>query len=129
MQVLEAIGFLLLGIFIGYLVACILRAAKEADEKINKNSEKQLVPGTYFRLDDLTTIKTINNLKDKIKAEQLKVAFYIKIIYQIEDELKKQQFNSVVNLTNKIKSIISQSYEDILNKRKELINDDRNEND
>lgn len=102
----------------GYILACILYISKQASEK--ENIELNSSEETYEQ-------KEIKQLQISLKNEQLKSAYYITVINQIEEELKNQQFNSIINLINRIRTIISPEDNYNIQKRKELIKTATNE--
>ena len=87
-------------IFSGYLNnKQLLQKANEENDRLKKqicNYEKEL-----------DEYKTENRELKRIRIEaEHRATTYARAIKQIEDEMQNQQFNSVENLTNKIKSIL-----------------------
>ena len=105
----------------GYKVSSIFNNSK----KDNLKENLQLKPP----LEETYEQKKIKELQKKLKDEQLKSSYYITVINEIEKELKNQQFNSIINLINKVKTIISPQDNYNIDKRKELTKTATNEND
>lgn len=107
----------------GILLPIYLIKNKNKESK-EDNSEKE---NTYMQM--FLTHK-LDKAEGKLKETELKAAYYIQIINEIEKELTSQNYNSITNLINRIKTIISEDRyknEDI--KKEPIIKQNNNNND